>query len=639
MPQIAARVLELALRTLVDRRARKEALCPLEEPVLDVTSCLGLADTEISKVPLGIALGTAASGALEAAAMELRGTQEDAVTFWRMGEELGPRLASLRRLVGSDRRAPAERSLEEASTEWTVRSAEYEERLAKLEYELGRVAAAEQRPTTAFVSALRRRRLETGEKAEALRSALGRAVARLAEDLYAMESHFIYARPRLELQLRHEESGSYFFSVNNECGLEMEDIRALCDINASSKKGRQGVTGHKGIGWKSCFQVSDCPYMLSGAFALKFDIAGPLGQLGYVTPTWVREEELTSLPAEVREGHQRGATVIYLPLRIHSGELHKDHRLCLLFLRRLQQIALGYADGREVELAAEADDSDSSLRSIVRTTRSGQSSLRFLLHKENVDAPGDAGSAARQGCLTLAFPVMIQGPEEDPPLQAIFCCLPVRSVGFRFAVDVHGDTLAPIALRLLASEPSGALWRQVHDRLLGCLQGTACVAVEGGALDLPENCLLRPASGPAREASYLIPTGLLERCLGKRFVERAARVQLEELCFRHWLAILSFCGDGWSEGLSGDALTKPPSERRHFFATLWTFLGMELAREPGEVLPKLWPLRIFPAEEGKLLRLSDGPILRSFHPKVAEESQSRSGPLGHLGVLVNVEDG
>ncbi|CAE7242448.1 unnamed protein product, partial [Symbiodinium microadriaticum] len=117
----------------------------------------------------------------------------------------------------------------------------------------------------------------------------------------------------------------------------------------------------------------------------------------------------------VREGHQRGATVIYLPLRpgtASSVELAlqhlEDHRLCLLFLRRLQQIALGYADGREVELAAEADDSDSSLRSIVRTTRSGQSSLRFLLHKENVDAPGDAGSAARQGCLTLAFPVMIQ---------------------------------------------------------------------------------------------------------------------------------------------------------------------------------------------------------------------------------------
>ena len=39
----------------------------------------------------------------------------------------------------------------------------------------------------------------------------------------------------------------------------------------------------------------------------------------------------------------------------------KDHRLCLLFLRRLQQIRLGYADGREVELAAEAMNVDSVL--------------------------------------------------------------------------------------------------------------------------------------------------------------------------------------------------------------------------------------------------------------------------------------
>ena len=37
-------------------------------------------------------------------------------------------------------------------------------------------------------------------------------------------------------------------------------------------------------------QVSDCPYMLSGSFTVKFDIAGPLGRLGYVTPTWVRQE-------------------------------------------------------------------------------------------------------------------------------------------------------------------------------------------------------------------------------------------------------------------------------------------------------------------------------------------------------------
>ena len=45
--------------------------------------------------------------------------------------------------------------------------------------------------------------------------------------------------------------------VNNEVGLTAQDVRAICDVNASSKKGRMGVTGHKGIGWKSCFQAGE----------------------------------------------------------------------------------------------------------------------------------------------------------------------------------------------------------------------------------------------------------------------------------------------------------------------------------------------------------------------------------------------
>ena len=65
-------------------------------------------------------------------------------------------------------------------------------------------------------------------------------------------------------------------------------------------------------------EVSDCPHLLSKAFRLKFDLQ--MGQLGYVTPSWVSEEELQSLPKAVQEAYAAGYTVNYLPLRPGTAE-------------------------------------------------------------------------------------------------------------------------------------------------------------------------------------------------------------------------------------------------------------------------------------------------------------------------------
>lgn len=44
--------------------------------------------------------------------------------------------------------------------------------------------------------------------------------------------------------------------LNNEHGFSAENIRALCDIGNSTKKGsKAGYIGHKGIGFKSVFRV------------------------------------------------------------------------------------------------------------------------------------------------------------------------------------------------------------------------------------------------------------------------------------------------------------------------------------------------------------------------------------------------
>jgi len=44
--------------------------------------------------------------------------------------------------------------------------------------------------------------------------------------------------------------------LNNERGFSAQDIRALCDVGNSTKKGSAGYIGKKGIGFKSVFRVS-----------------------------------------------------------------------------------------------------------------------------------------------------------------------------------------------------------------------------------------------------------------------------------------------------------------------------------------------------------------------------------------------
>jgi hypothetical protein len=42
-------------------------------------------------------------------------------------------------------------------------------------------------------------------------------------------------------------------------GFSAADVRSICDLGASTKVGDVGSIGHKGIGFKSVFAVSDPP--------------------------------------------------------------------------------------------------------------------------------------------------------------------------------------------------------------------------------------------------------------------------------------------------------------------------------------------------------------------------------------------
>ncbi|RAL54444.1 hypothetical protein DM860_001572 [Cuscuta australis] len=125
---------------------------------------------------------------------------------------------------------------------------------------------------------------------------LGRALQCLSHELYSQDSHFL-----LEL-VQNADDNIYLENVeptltfilhdkgivvlNNEQGFSAKNIRALCDVGNSTKKGHSsGYIGKKGIGFKSVFRVTDAPEIHSNGFNIKFDITK--GQIGFVLPTLI----------------------------------------------------------------------------------------------------------------------------------------------------------------------------------------------------------------------------------------------------------------------------------------------------------------------------------------------------------------
>eukprot|EP00434_Breviolum_minutum_P045479 symbB.v1.2.040779.t1/scaffold7525.1/size10779/1 len=343
----------------------------------------------------------------------------------------------------------------------------------------------------AFISHLRRRRLiasgpelpeHVREGVQQLSDSLCAAVERLASDLYESECHFLYeiiqnaedahardrpkesAEPRLSLRLGPPSVAfphGYFISENNEAGFTERDVTALCDISASSKKKplpgvSGGSIGCKGIGFKSVFTVSDRAHVLSKGFTFVFDVAGPLGKLGYVTPTWLSSIDIAALPPEVAAAHAAGRTVLFLPLRApglasaigqEMDELSAQGRASLLFLRRLCCIELLRQVNNPPRLLRRtgeilADESRKTRCVSVVIEQQGEDASkhehRYLVYCHKIVVESSTAE------LVLAFPVTAEN-DETGRCEPLFCSLPIRQVGFGFAL--HCDCFDLVANR------------------------------------------------------------------------------------------------------------------------------------------------------------------------------------------------
>ncbi|KAL9327411.1 hypothetical protein ACSQ67_008056 [Phaseolus vulgaris] len=193
---------------------------------------------------------------------------------------------------------------------------------------------------------------------------LGRALHCLSQELYSQDSHFILelvqnaddnnypenVEPTLTFIL--QDSG--IVVLNNERGFSAQNMRALCDVGNSTKKGSNaGYIGKKGIGFKSVFRVTDAPEIHSNGFHVKFDISE--GQIGFVLPTVIPPCDIGILrrmaftDTELYDDSPWN-TCILLPFRSRLSEgmalnniltMFSDlHPSLLLFLHRLKCMKL-----------------------------------------------------------------------------------------------------------------------------------------------------------------------------------------------------------------------------------------------------------------------------------------------------------
>ncbi|KAM0850294.1 hypothetical protein ACQ4PT_053148 [Festuca glaucescens] len=291
---------------------------------------------------------------------------------------------------------------------------------------------------------------------------LGRALHCLSQELYSQDSHLLLelvqnaddntyledVEPTLAFVL--QENG--IIVLNNERGFSAENIRALCDIGNSTKKGaNRGYIGNKGIGFKSVFRVTDAPEIHSNGFHVKFDITE--GQIGFVLPTAVPPYSTSSLSSMLSVEDDKNAcshwnTCILLPFRskfrdgtdmCSIASMFSDlHPSLLLFLHRLNCIKFKNVVNDTLLVMRRKALGDG----IVRISH-GNEIMSWLVVSKKLQ-----GTLVRHDVHTteIALAFTLQENEKGEyetylKQQPVFAFLPLRNYGLKFILQ--GDFVLP----------------------------------------------------------------------------------------------------------------------------------------------------------------------------------------------------
>ncbi|KAL7083731.1 hypothetical protein ACP275_14G180900 [Erythranthe tilingii] len=288
---------------------------------------------------------------------------------------------------------------------------------------------------------------------------LGRALHCLSQELYSQDSHFL-----LELVQNADDNVYprnveptlvFIFQVegivvlNNEEGFSTENIRALCDVGNSTKKGfNAGYIGNKGIGFKSVFRVTDAPEIHSNGFHIKFDKSE--GQIGFVLPTIVPAcdvdlfSNLVTKDTDQNDRHFWN-TCIVLPFRSKFTEasatdsivsMFSDlHPSLLLFLHRLECIIFRNMLTNSCNIMRKEVIGDGIIN-----ISFGKERLTWFVESRKLQTE----LTGQMTEISIAFSLAESADGNYIPKleqQCVFAFLPLRTYGLKFIVQ--GDFILP----------------------------------------------------------------------------------------------------------------------------------------------------------------------------------------------------
>ncbi|XP_033101248.1 protein NO VEIN-like [Anneissia japonica] len=303
-----------------------------------------------------------------------------------------------------------------------------------------------------------------------------RSLERLSTELYSKDTHFVLElvqnaddntynddcqQPSLLFQLEDGQITVY----NNEKGFSAENIHALCDVGKSTKgKHKYGYIGHKGIGFKSVFRVTERPEIHSNGFHICFDRQAD--SLGYILPTWIGASKIEDVTEDGDKDSKGWQTRIVLPLK---DEVCKTNKLLnrfddiqpslLLFLHRLRSIQVVNQPKASVVEMKRIDHP----KSVIEIKHSDGTDF-WLVVKEMINVNNSVCERVdvESTELALAFPLPNSKSTSDFVLkdQNIFAYLPLRSYGFKFIIQ--GDFDIPSSREDVDSDSAWNQWIKQH---------------------------------------------------------------------------------------------------------------------------------------------------------------------------------
>lgn len=301
-----------------------------------------------------------------------------------------------------------------------------------------------------IINELQRIRSVESNTIETLKT-LHSAITTLSKDLYGSESHYLYELiqnaddnkykndvvPELRIELKEIEiEGNKLYClilVNNEKGFSEEDVRAICDIDESTKAQDFNTIGEKGIGFKSVFRITDCPYIFSNGFNFKLPEKNPSEEngLGYI------------IPYNVDYFHDVNGnnTVIILPLNKDKGypdiaaQLLKLNDHTILFLRKLKtlEIKVDIPGSKFSRLISRRDEG--SFRFLEVKSRDQISNMKYFVFEKNHIKPENISHLKRtdveERIISIAIPL-----RQSQSHGVLFSYLPVwEDTGLPFMVN------------------------------------------------------------------------------------------------------------------------------------------------------------------------------------------------------------